>query len=131
MINEPQRNLDLSESVYKALEQYPHAFLESKLGYQKGFALHKLANNYLDTKQYQRAKQSYQKTLEVCQLSNALEERTKQLWSANIYHHLGWVAQELREYKEARRNYQLALQINIEFGDRYECARTHHHLGMI
>jgi Tfp pilus assembly protein PilF len=38
---------------------------------------------------------------------------------ASTYHQLGAVAQELREFEEARRNYQQALQIKIEFGDRY------------
>ena len=41
------------------------------------------------------------------------------------------VAQDLREFEEARRNYQLALQIDIEFGDRYSCASTYHELGRV
>ncbi|WP_243902792.1 tetratricopeptide repeat protein, partial [Aetokthonos hydrillicola] len=35
------------------------------------------------------------------------------------YHELGIVAQELREYDEAWRNYQQALQIFVEYDDRY------------
>jgi tetratricopeptide (TPR) repeat protein len=41
------------------------------------------------------------------------------------------VAQDLREFEEARRNYQQALQIKIEFGDRYSCALTYHALGTL
>jgi tetratricopeptide (TPR) repeat protein len=44
---------------------------------------------------------------------------------------LGIVAQELREYEEARRNYQLALQIYLEFGDRYSTASTYYCLGTL
>jgi tetratricopeptide (TPR) repeat protein len=44
---------------------------------------------------------------------------------------LGIVAQELREFEEARRNYQQALAINIEFGDRYSQAITYHALGTL
>ena len=77
------------------------------------------------------AKQSYQKTLEIYQLLSPLEERTKQLWSTNTYHQLGWVAQEMREFSEARRNYQQALQIWIEFGDRYSSAKTYYGLGFL
>jgi tetratricopeptide (TPR) repeat protein len=44
---------------------------------------------------------------------------------------LGIVAQELREYAEARRNYQLALEIKVEFGDRYSQATTNHQLGRV
>jgi tetratricopeptide (TPR) repeat protein len=41
------------------------------------------------------------------------------------------VAQELREFEEARRNYQLALQIKIEFNDRYSQASTYSQLGLL
>jgi predicted RNase H-like HicB family nuclease len=41
------------------------------------------------------------------------------------------VAQALREFEEARRNYQQALQIYIEFGDRYSQALTYHALGTL
>ncbi|MBR8836798.1 MAG: tetratricopeptide repeat protein [Stigonema ocellatum SAG 48.90 = DSM 106950] len=47
------------------------------------------------------------------------------------YHQLGMVAQEMREFSEARRNYQLALEIYIEFGDRYWSAKTYHALGLL
>ncbi len=50
---------------------------------------------------------------------------------ASTYHNLGWVAQDLREFEEARRNYQQALQIKIDFGDRYSCASTYHQLGWV
>jgi hypothetical protein len=38
------------------------------------------------------------------------------------YHQLGNVAQDLREYDQARDYYQQALEIKIEFGDRYSQA---------
>jgi tetratricopeptide (TPR) repeat protein len=44
---------------------------------------------------------------------------------------LGRVAQELREWEEARRNYQQALAIWVEYSDRYNQASTYHNLGMI
>jgi tetratricopeptide (TPR) repeat protein len=44
---------------------------------------------------------------------------------------LGKVAQELREFERARNDYQQALQIFIEFDDRYSQARTYHQLGMV
>jgi tetratricopeptide (TPR) repeat protein len=37
----------------------------------------------------------------------------------------------LREYGEARQNYQQALAIFIEFGDRYSQASPYHNLGMV
>jgi tetratricopeptide (TPR) repeat protein len=41
------------------------------------------------------------------------------------------VAQELREYEQARTHYQQALDIYIEFNDRYEQAGTYHNLAWI
>ena len=44
---------------------------------------------------------------------------------------MGIVAQELRDYAEARQNYQQALAIFIEFNDRYSQASTYHNLGRV
>jgi tetratricopeptide (TPR) repeat protein len=44
---------------------------------------------------------------------------------------LGIVAEEMREYAQARDFYQLALSIFIEFGDRFSQARTYHNLGIV
>jgi tetratricopeptide (TPR) repeat protein len=41
------------------------------------------------------------------------------------------VAQEMREYAQARDFYQLALDIKIEFGDRYSQASTYYCLGIL
>ncbi|WP_245894880.1 tetratricopeptide repeat protein, partial [Nostoc cycadae] len=50
---------------------------------------------------------------------------------ASTYHQLGIVAQELREFEQARRNYQQALDIKIEYGDRYSCASTYGQMGIV
>ncbi|MBU7585403.1 MAG: tetratricopeptide repeat protein, partial [Nostoc sp. TH1S01] len=44
---------------------------------------------------------------------------------------LGMVAQKLREFEQARRNYQQALEIKIEYGNRYACASTYFQLGRL
>ena len=44
---------------------------------------------------------------------------------------MGIVAEEMREYAQARDFYQLALSIFIEFGDRNSQASTYHQLGMV
>jgi tetratricopeptide (TPR) repeat protein len=58
-----------------------------------------------------------------------LDYRQKKCWLALTYHHLGRVAQEMREFDEARRNYQQALEIFDEIGDRYAPAHVYHSLG--
>ena len=44
---------------------------------------------------------------------------------------MGYVAEEMREYDQARDFYQKALAIYIEFGDRYSQAKTYHCLGTL
>ncbi|MDP5338899.1 MAG: tetratricopeptide repeat protein, partial [Nodularia sp. (in: cyanobacteria)] len=129
LISDNQSNLKLAEIVCQNLENYPPAFIQGELGYQIAWAIARLGSCQLEAKQYQQAKCSYEKTLEIYPTLVGIEERQKQLWQAETYHQLGMVAQELREYKEARRNYQLALNIFIEYSDHYCQARTYHQLG--
>ena len=44
---------------------------------------------------------------------------------------MGRVAQDLREYEQARKDYQQALEIQIEYNDRYSQAGTYHQLGIV
>ena len=44
---------------------------------------------------------------------------------------LGSVAQEQRKFEQAQQYYQQALQLYIEYNDRYEQARTYHQLGIV
>ena len=131
LIKDIQSNLKLSEIVTQSLEKYPPVFLESELGYQVSMAVDRLAKCYLQTKQYQQARLLYQQKLEMYPALKHIESTTKQLAIAGTYHNLGYVAQELREFAEARRNYQQALDIKIEFGDRYSQADTYHQLGYV
>ncbi|MDB9375156.1 tetratricopeptide repeat protein [Nodularia sphaerocarpa] len=131
LISDNQSNLKLAEMVCQNLENYPPAFIEGELGYQIAMAIYKLGSCQLVAKQYQQAKYSYEKTLEIYPTLVGIEERQKQLWQAGTYHQLGIVAQNLREYEQARRNYQQALNIKIEYGDRYSQASTYHNLGIV
>ncbi|MGB0563739.1 MAG: tetratricopeptide repeat protein, partial [Spirulinaceae cyanobacterium] len=47
------------------------------------------------------------------------------------YHQLGNVAEALRDWEQARSHYQQALDLNIEFNDRYSQASTYHQLGRV
>jgi tetratricopeptide (TPR) repeat protein len=47
------------------------------------------------------------------------------------YHNLGSVAQETRQYEAAERYYQQALEIKIEYGDRYTQASTYNQLASL
>ena len=131
LINDIQSALKNAEIVCKKTESYPNVFLESEQGFQLMGAVDLLANCYLKTKQYSEAKLSYLKKMQIAQSLIFVEERQRQLWVAQTYHNLGIVSQKLRDYAEARQNYQQALAIKIEFNDRYSQASTYHQLGRV
>ncbi|MBE9208472.1 tetratricopeptide repeat protein [Nostoc sp. LEGE 06077] len=131
LISDNQSNLKLAETVCQCLENYPSAFIKGELGYQIALAIARLGNCQRDAKQYQQARKSYGKTLKLYNALERVEERQKQLWQAVSYHQLGMVAQDLREFEQARLNYQQALDIFIEYGERYGCASTYGQLGRV
>jgi len=131
LINDIPSRLKLSEFVCQAQVAYPPEIRTGEIGLEIVMALDRLAMGYLQTQNYPQAKESYLRTLELSQQLQGVEARQIQSLLATTYHQLGIVAQELREYHQARDYYQQALEINIEFGDRYSCARTYHQLGIV
>ncbi|MDB9538037.1 tetratricopeptide repeat protein [Dolichospermum planctonicum CS-1226] len=131
LINDNPSNLKLAETVCQRLDNYPTAFIKSELGYQVAFAIDRLGNCQLQAQQYRESQNSYEKTLQIYDALESQEERQKELWKANTYHQLGRVAEEMREYAQARDFYQQALAIKIEFCDRYSQASTYGQLGLL
>jgi tetratricopeptide (TPR) repeat protein len=129
LTNDIQRNLKLSEFVCQAQESYPDELHKGEIGIEIIWVLGRLANCYLDTKNYQQAKKNSQKVVELTQKLGDIEQKYSMLASA--YHQLGRVAEELREWEQARCYYQQALELNIEYSDRYNQAATYHNLGMV
>ncbi|MEH2179122.1 MAG: tetratricopeptide repeat protein, partial [Nostoc sp.] len=126
-----QNALNLSEFVSRLQEAYPDELKTGDIGYKMTMVLDRLAYCYMATKNYLQAKDTYQKSIAVSQKLSGVSERENQLGLASTYHQLGIVAQDLREYHQARDYYQQALEIFIEFGDRNSCARTYHQLGSV
>ena len=90
-----------------------------------------LANCYGRNQEYETAHEIYQQTLSLIPQMQSIEERQKQSYLATIYHQLGVVASQLRQFQEAESYYQQALELNIEYGSRYEQALTLHQLGRV
>ena len=128
-IQDQKRGLRLGKMVFKKMEGYPSQLLEGELGAELAAVVDDIAKRFLLTKQYQQSRDSYLKALEIFQNLTGLGEKQKALGTASIYHQLGRVAGELREFEEARGNYQKALEIYIEFKDRHSQAVTYHNLG--
>ena len=138
--NDNQSALKLSKFVAQEQKSYPLKIRTGKIGLEIIMALDRLASCYLQTKDYQNARAAYQKSVVLCQQLTDVAETQVKSALASTYHQLGAVAQELREYGEARQNYQQALAIKIEFGAtglpdseafRYNQAGTYQQLGAV
>jgi tetratricopeptide (TPR) repeat protein len=129
--NDIHSKLTLSEFVCKQHEKYLSELRTGKIGLEIVMSLDRLATCYLTMKNYPQAKTTYEKVLGLCEQLEDISKNQKLSFQASTYHNLGRVAQELREFEEARRNYQQALEINIEFGDRYSQASTYFCLGSL
>nr|MDJ0601267.1 tetratricopeptide repeat protein [Crocosphaera sp.] len=130
-INDYQSGLKLQEFVCQAIQNYSSDAKETNLGLDIVIPFGGKATNYLQLQQYEAAKDASLESLELLDSLNNVDEQGKQSNLATTYYQLGRVAQELREWDEARNYYQQALSIKIEYGDRYSQASTYHHLGMV
>ena len=126
-----KEKLEVAKEVNRALRNYPQDFKQGQQGYQISFIMESIGRSHLELKQYFEARIAYQSAIENYEECPLIDQRQKQLWIATDHHQLGIVAQELREYEQARNDYQLALQIYIEYNDRYSQASTYHQLGTV
>ncbi|WP_425213888.1 CHAT domain-containing protein, partial [Tumidithrix helvetica] len=131
VVSDVESGLKIAESVNQALEKYPSELIEGELEYENFCVLDLLAYGYLYTKQFDSAKGSYEKNLQILKYIQSLDKRQNGLVQASTYHQLGIVAQELRQWDEAKQNYLKALEINVEFGDRYSQSVTYIGLGSV
>ena len=131
LISNKAEQLNLTQNVYDSFNIYK---LESRNEIWEDDFIHissGLARCFLESNNYQTAKNIYQNVLNSIPQFQNIEDSQKQSYLATTYHQLGSVAQDLREYQQARDYYQQALSLYIEFGDRYEQANTLHQLGMV
>jgi tetratricopeptide (TPR) repeat protein len=129
--NDVSSRLKLCESVCQACQTYPEEIKTGIIGGNIANALGNLAIAYQDTKNYEQAKQTQLKFIELTQNLQGVDEQKKAYSLGCGYHNLGMVAQQLREWVQARHYYQQALKIYIEYGDRFSQARPLHNLGAV
>lgn len=130
-VQDQRRGLALGETVLARLEAYPAEALARQLGGEFVTVLDNIAKRQLLLKQYAAAAESYQRTLGLVAGLRSIDEKTRGLFSASVYHQLGIVGQEQRQWAQAERYYGQALEILIEFNDRYSQASTYHQLGRV
>ncbi|AVH62796.1 CHAT domain-containing protein [Nostoc sp. 'Peltigera membranacea cyanobiont' N6] len=74
------------------------------------------------------ARQIYQEILDELQLLNSESIQDE---IAVFNHNLGYIAQEKRDFKNAKRHYKIALNLYKSVGDDYQAAYEYLHLGII
>jgi tetratricopeptide (TPR) repeat protein len=128
---EHRRGLEIGQRVLTRLERYPAEALQGQLGVEFAVIIDNIAKRQLLTQRHDLAEASYRRALELFNNLTTLDEETKAKGSAGIYHQLGRVAQEQRQWAQANAYYQQALEIYQEFKARYEQASTYHQLGRV
>jgi tetratricopeptide (TPR) repeat protein len=126
-----QRSLELAQKVLAHLDNYPADTLKGQLGIEFVTVIDRFANSQLNLKQYVSAESSYQKALSIWLKNESYEASQIKKMSATFYHQLGYVAQEQRQWEQAEKYYNRALEIKIEFNDRYSQAGTYGQLGIV
>jgi tetratricopeptide (TPR) repeat protein len=117
--------------VLSRLETYSPDKLAGRVGAEFVGVIDNIAKRQLLLKRYTEAETSYQKALALHLRIRSFDEETSKKLSAGIYHNLGAVAQEQRQWVQAEQYYQQALQIYIESQDRHAQASTYHSLGIV
>jgi tetratricopeptide (TPR) repeat protein len=131
LTQDTQANLKLLEFVLETFENYPPEAKQGQMALEIIAIIVEAGSKYLQSKNYQKVKEIYQKSLELLKPISESYSQSKQSLQASTLHQLGRVAQELREWEQARSYYRQALEIFIEYGARYEQASTLHQLGRV
>ena len=126
-----ERGQRLGELVLSRLEGYDPATLAGALGAELAGVIDDIGRRQLSLKTFDVAERSFQRALTLLQANQHYPPDQIRKLSASIYHRLGYVAQEQRQWAQAEAHYQQALALNIEFHDRYSQASTYHNLGMV
>ncbi|MBA2285112.1 MAG: tetratricopeptide repeat protein, partial [Ktedonobacteraceae bacterium] len=126
-----QRGLELAQNVANRLQAYPTEKLSGPLGVEYISVIDNIGLRQLYLNEFEAAESSYLKALSMLHEISVLDTETKRQRSGSIYHQLGAVAQEQRHRSQAEAYYQQALQIFIDFDDRYKQASTYHQLGRV
>ena len=126
-----RRGLELGQIVLSLLEIYPAEKLSGPLGAEFAGVIDDIAIRQLALKEYAAAEAAYQKALAIWLENRSYDADTIKKGSASIYHQLGAVAQAQRRWMQSEQYYQQALQICIEYNDRYSQASTYHQLGRV
>ena len=126
-----QREMKLGQTVLARLDDYPAEALTGQSGAEFVAVLDAIARYQLTLKQYDTAEACYQKTLELVARLEKIDQERQGKMEASVYHQLGVVAGERRQWAQAEGYFHQALQAFIEFDDHHAQASVYHQLGTV
>ncbi|MBN1401465.1 MAG: CHAT domain-containing protein, partial [Anaerolineae bacterium] len=129
--NDYRRHLELSQFIDAQSEHFAHEQLVGSIGLEVCRCVEDIARCQLNLKNLSGAEAAYQRELSLLDTLEGSAAEMGPRWKATIYHQLGIVAQEQRQWAQAEQSYQQALDIKIAFNDRYSQASTYHQLGIV
>ncbi|QTA89392.1 tetratricopeptide repeat protein [Desulfonema magnum] len=109
--------LRLGDMVLTGLKDYPREKLNGKLGSEFVVIVDDIARHQLFLGRYSEAERSYQAALNIWLQNEDYDAAMIRKKSGTIYHQLGRVAQEQREWKRAGEYFLKDLEITKEFND--------------
>lgn len=121
--------LKLAQEVLVQIEAYPKDTLTGPVEFEMAGIIDNIGKRFLKKGDYKQARKSYEKALDILEKSQTFSAEEIKKKSASVYHQLGWVAQEERNWPEAKRNYLKAIENNSN--DRRANASTYINLGLI
>jgi tetratricopeptide (TPR) repeat protein len=126
-----QTIIQLCENVLDTQDNYSQTQRVGTVGTHFYLVYARLATTYFVLKQYELARKAYENSLDIVENLQGVTEKMRGNYTAIIYHQLGNVAFEQRQWATAESHYRQALAIKIEFNDRYSQASTYHQLGRV
>ncbi len=131
LIQDHERGIELGRLFFEKLDKYPKDKLYGPMGYEFAGVVDKIAKRQLLLQQYAEAERSYHRALDIWLQNKSFSSREIRQKSASLNHQLGTVAAEQHQWDQAEENFKKALDIKMEFNDRYAQASTYHQLGFV
>jgi tetratricopeptide (TPR) repeat protein len=131
LTNNTQDRLRLAEFVCEQHKHYLSEIRVGEIGLNIALSLGRLANCYLEMKDFSQAKTYYGEKISLLEQLENIAVKQKLLHLAGTYHQMGRVMEGFREFDEARQSYRKALSIKIEYDYLHSQASTYHQLGVV
>lgn len=123
--------LTISEMVKDRIDGYSEEKKRNRAGRELIAVLNDIAMCHFLLSNVDSARDHYQEELAYITRLECIDEREREYMSAQVYHHLGQVAQSKRQWAQAESYYLQALKHFIDLDNRYEQAGTYHQLGKV